>query len=197
MLLTTLIGALSLHLTIVSIGNTDELETGCQVECVIVEKTAKYQNKFVIKDICVDGKKYDFYAYVNSNENTDYDFRDGNVIRFTIKNIYEYPLFRDDADIVSTDLIGDKIKYNFSTDNIERLSTKTTVRCSIKTKIKSLLSRVLNNDNEELMYSALLGDKTELNKDLYSSYQMSGVAHILAVSGLHVGLIVIILKKIL
>lgn len=197
MLLSALIGGLLLQFAICRIDNTEDVKVGKEVECVVVEKAAKYTNRFLVKDIKIDGKKYDFCAYLNCDQNTDYNFFEGNIIKFTIKSFYEYPLFRDDADIISADLIEDKIKYNFSTDNIEQLSNKTTVRCKVKTRIKSILSRALNSDNAELMYSALLGDKTELSKDLYSNYQMSGVAHVLAVSGLHVGLIVMILKKIL
>ena len=197
MFITALIGSISLQVFVINFQKTDTIIVGDEVECVVVNKYKKYKNKFFVKDIKINGVKQKFNAFVSCNVNDDLWFDEGNTIKFTITKIYEYDLIKEGADIVSSDCLGDKTKYQFSTDNIDLISNKSTIRHSIKLKIKSLLLKGLNNENTELMYSALFGDKTELNSNLYSRYQISGVAHILAVSGLHVGSIVLILKKIL
>lgn len=197
MFLTALIGSLSLQIFIFNFYKTDNVAVGDEIECVVVQKRDKYENRFLVKEITDNGTKYDFNAYVNCTINDDLHFNEGNVIKFTVNSIYEYGLTREGTDIISTDVVGGRVKYSFSTDKIEKLSSKTSVRYNIKSRIKTLLNNALSNENVELMYSALLGDKAEINKGLYSKYQMSGVAHILAVSGLHVGLIVLIMKKIL
>ncbi|GAA4886621.1 ComEC/Rec2 family competence protein [Flaviramulus aquimarinus] len=52
--------------------------------------------------------------------------------------------------------------------------------------------------NERSIINALLlGQRQELSKDIYNSYTNAGVIHILAVSGLHVGIILLILSFVL
>lgn len=61
---------------------------------------------------------------------------------------------------------------------------------------KSLKERLktssLDKENAALAASILLGDKKELDKNLKESFSVSGLAHILCVSGLHIGLIIAI-----
>ncbi|MFQ9514916.1 MAG: DNA internalization-related competence protein ComEC/Rec2 [Eubacterium sp.] len=45
------------------------------------------------------------------------------------------------------------------------------------------------NEKAGIFSSILLGDKTELNSDIKSLYSMSGISHILAISGLHISFI--------
>jgi len=55
----------------------------------------------------------------------------------------------------------------------------------------------MSEDSAELMYSMLFGDRSELGEEIRESFTLTGLAHVLAVSGLHVGLIVAILLWIL
>ena len=60
------------------------------------------------------------------------------------------------------------------------------------------LNHISLGANERAIIQALvLGQKKDLNKELYRSYTDAGAAHILAVSGLHVGMIYFILKFLL
>ena len=52
-------------------------------------------------------------------------------------------------------------------------------------RIRPFLSR----DNFALLAGLLFGEKGYLEEDLYTSFQRNGIAHVLAVSGLHVGLV--------
>ena len=47
----------------------------------------------------------------------------------------------------------------------------------------------LDNDSFALLAGLMFGDKGYLEEDVYKSFQRNGIAHILAVSGLHVGLV--------
>ncbi len=65
----------------------------------------------------------------------------------------------------------------------------------LATQIKNiLLSTSSNSENANLLVSLILGDKTELNKDIKQAFLSTGTAHILAVSGLHLGLVYYLLS---
>ena len=47
----------------------------------------------------------------------------------------------------------------------------------------------LSQENEALLTAMLFGDKSGLSEEQYESFQRNGTAHVLAVSGLHVGMV--------
>jgi len=61
---------------------------------------------------------------------------------------------------------------------------------TLRTKFQSLLNQNVRGNSERAIASALLlGNKSLLDKDTKSTYSQTGAMHILAVSGLHVGII--------
>ncbi|OUR94497.1 competence protein [Flavobacteriales bacterium 34_180_T64] len=60
---------------------------------------------------------------------------------------------------------------------------------------KKLLSHNLKPDVLAIINALILGQRQGLSKEIYSDYVNAGAIHILAVSGLHVGLILLILNK--
>lgn len=60
---------------------------------------------------------------------------------------------------------------------------------SVRLKTKLLLGSVAPPDTAALMYSVLYGDTDGLSLQTYTSFKFSGLAHVLAVSGLHVGML--------
>lgn len=79
-------------------------------------------------------------------------------------------------------------------ENLVVLDQDKTFAEMIKTEIYNNLGDGLSNENVELAYSTLFSDKAMLGETHYNSFRLSGVAHLLAVSGLHVGIIVSILS---
>jgi competence protein ComEC len=63
--------------------------------------------------------------------------------------------------------------------------------------LEKLKQTSLGFDERAIIQALVLGQKKDINKDLYSSYAGAGAAHILAVSGLHVGILYFILTFIL
>lgn len=55
----------------------------------------------------------------------------------------------------------------------------------------------LTDDDFGIIAGLLFGDKAYLDDDLYEQFQQNGIAHVLAVSGLHVGLLYSIIIKLL
>lgn len=49
--------------------------------------------------------------------------------------------------------------------------------------------KICNLENGGIIQGILLGNKNDINDDIKSLYQMNGISHILAISGLHISLI--------
>lgn len=59
----------------------------------------------------------------------------------------------------------------------------------IKSNIASKYQRYLSGENAGILSAMLLGDKTAMDSGMKSLYRKSGIAHILAISGLHISLL--------
>ena len=57
------------------------------------------------------------------------------------------------------------------------------------------IQKVFRPDSAQFMTALLLGEKTELSKDWQEDFRDSGVAHVLAVSGLHMGLLALLVQE--
>ncbi len=64
----------------------------------------------------------------------------------------------------------------------------------LREKIKNIIYNYIPGDNEKAIAAALLiGYKVDLDKDLVQAYSNAGVVHLIAISGLHMGIIYSIL----
>lgn len=78
----------------------------------------------------------------------------------------------------------------------QRLFTK--ILYAIKGKVLSILSAYIEGEKEKGLAEALLiGYKDDLDKNLVQSYTNTGVVHVIAISGLHLGLIYGLLLQLL
>ena len=59
----------------------------------------------------------------------------------------------------------------------------------------SKLEQEAGHDASSMMGAILFGEKDELNEDVLEEFQKNGTAHVLAVSGLHIGIIYAVLSK--
>lgn len=87
---------------------------------------------------------------------------------YTIINIKEHEI----GDIDTSNIA---LKYKIKEKSIE--------------KVKALFKPYLNEKNNGLLNSIILGDSNYLNEEDLKLYRDMGLAHILAVSGLHIGII--------
>jgi ComEC/Rec2-related protein len=71
------------------------------------------------------------------------------------------------------------------------------VRSSILRHSKRYLSAFLSADNADIVSAMLFGDKSSMDDEMRDGFAAAGLSHALAVSGLHVGLIIWILFIIL
>ncbi len=65
--------------------------------------------------------------------------------------------------------------------------------CLAKSKLNHIIEILYDGQRQALMKGLLLGLRSEISADVKESFMRSGVIHVLAISGLHVGYIIIIL----
>ncbi len=68
---------------------------------------------------------------------------------------------------------------------------------SIREKLKNKIIEKMPLESGAFLRAILLGDRSELPKDIQTSFKNSGTMHILAISGLHVGIIALVIVSLL
>jgi competence protein ComEC len=89
--------------------------------------------------------------------------------------------------------------YNNKIYKICKASKITTLnKPNLINKIKNVvINRINSYDNSNIYLNLfILGDKSYLDNDIYNLYKDNGIAHLLAISGMHLSLFILILKKI-
>lgn len=82
--------------------------------------------------------------------------------------------------------------------NIARKSTLLEVAGSCRDRILSLYRQLgFEGDGLAVLSALTVGDKTELSDSVRESYSVAGASHVLALSGLHIGLLYALLFFIL
>lgn len=92
-----------------------------------------------------------------------------------------------------------KIDFGVWVDSVERVEGKSdrfrVWLSRVRVKLGIPLSRYADDDG--VLSAMLLGDKTSLDSEIRSLYQKSGIAHVLAISGLHISLLGMALYRLL
>ena len=86
------------------------------------------------------------------------------------------------------------INYIMSVDNISVKSKNTNILYKIKNYI---INRIKKYKSYAYLNTFILGYKNDLDKDIYSKYQESGISHIFAISGMHISLLSVIILRLL
>ncbi len=68
---------------------------------------------------------------------------------------------------------------------------------SLRESIRIFLNQNMDNEQASISYASLFGDKTYVNDSVKENFSISGIAHLLAISGLHIGFITSMLSFIL
>ncbi|MBE6160742.1 MAG: DNA internalization-related competence protein ComEC/Rec2 [Firmicutes bacterium] len=69
-------------------------------------------------------------------------------------------------------------------------------KCNIFYKIRNFFSKfIIKKRRNEYYYMFIFGDKQYLDSDVYDLYKTNGITHLFAISGMHISIIILILKK--
>lgn len=91
--------------------------------------------------------------------------------------------------------ISNKINYtaSISADSITKVGFYQTIFERVSFRIKAVFNDGLNESERGIATALILGDTGEIELDLLDNFRASGVAHVFAVSGLHIGFLTAIL----
>ncbi|MBQ3046729.1 MAG: ComEC/Rec2 family competence protein [Clostridia bacterium] len=172
------------------LGNHYYEITGKVVE---VYETA-YGKKYVIKNAHVKGNlsgtlTNKIALYVNGD--SDYDV--GDFISFS-DYLEDKPLFYEGR--FSANDIADRVKYtaNVSAEEVLLVGRSRTVFETINVGIRENLKLGLGEKQFPIAYALLTGNSEQIDPDVIYAYRSAGVAHIFAVSGLHIGFLAMALN---
>lgn len=137
------------------------------------------------------------YVYIYDDTSLFENLEIGSIVEIKPKNFYKIDLFSKETP--NSRFYQENLKYSVTTsiDDVRFIEIDKTFTEIVRERIKNNLDLSLTQDNKEIAYSALFGDKTSLPEQEYDLFRMSGIAHLLAVSGLHVGIVVEVLCFIL
>lgn len=67
----------------------------------------------------------------------------------------------------------------------------------INEKVKNKIDTYFNQEYGGILKALIVGDKSDLDNEIKSNFQNNGLSHILAISGMHISLIILISQKII
>lgn len=97
-------------------------------------------------------------------------------------------------------LAGQKIKYKIIPDSeslsiVSKRKNITIIAAQIRSDIHESLKKSLGEEKSSIVMAILTGDTSGISKDRITDYRNSGIAHIMAVSGMHVGFVQTVIIK--
>ena len=149
--------------------------------------------KLVLQDVYIDGNvtgelRYKVAVFVYGKTSVDV----GDVIEFTAKLSDKSYLYED---YFNAQDVERKIKYTASVNakDITVVGEKLTIFERANLFIRNTLKAGLDDDEFAVGYAMLTGSSNYIDSDVLGAYRTAGVAHIFAVSGLHIGFLAVIL----
>ncbi len=167
-----------------------------------VLKSGNYYDKYVIDVLIVDGNKTNGKSLLNIQKNSlnislkvDAIY----VSRTAFKNLihplnphqFDYKNYLEKTYIYHQLFISNQSLYKISSNTHTLFGVANSIRDHINSELKSYH---FEPDELAIINALLLGQRQNISEDVYSSYTNAGAIHILAVSGLHVGIILLILS---
>ena len=84
-----------------------------------------------------------------------------------------------------------KIYYTFNIDKITTISSN-----NIFYKLKNIIfKRILKLNNKDYYLTFILGNKSLLDNENYNNFLDNGISHLLAISGMHISILLLLCKK--
>ncbi len=188
-----LIGAISFNRQITDYNNA-ELGNGYYNVTATVSKTETIENGVVLqlKNVRLKGdKSTDYNVELRVYGEETYEL--GDEINFYAK-LNDKELIYEDR-FLSNDVV-DKIKYTAVaySENVRVIKSSPDMFQKVNIVIRNTLKSGMSQKSFTIAYALLTGASENMDDDVISVFRNTGVAHIFAVSGLHIGFLAFVLN---
>lgn len=165
-----------------------ELDKKIKIEATITDKkTYEHKNRYTLKVESINGKSYRINTIVFYKKN--YDIMDeialyGHLKKFDSLdnfNTFNYKKYMKTK----------RIFYEFEADSIEFINHRENIKSKIKEYIATFFEDNLDTTSSKFMKSMIIG--TDEEDGLFEDFRDLGLSHILAISGLHINILVVFL----
>ena len=153
------------------------------------------QATVILKDVEIDGEKSGNIR-LKINLSQDEKINIGDIITFKAEvensklftfNDFNLWFYRD----------GTPYTSQVSCKEIEVDGTSIKFDEKFRLKVKDLLYKNMGSENGSIAFAVLFGDKSEVSDEIYDTYKLTGLIHLLTVSGLHVGFLIALIGFVL
>ena len=159
---------------------TTEVQATVDSEIVVEDgKTA-----FYVKDIVIDGYELDGRGYVYVRDDDYPTYRAGDIVK-----IYGEISFNEHSafDSYYAVAVNKSSYYNIWANSVYQIADgNPSFPLNLQLNIKQMFYENMDGDSAMICSALILGDKFGIDDNLYDGIKASGLAHVLAVSGLHV-----------
>lgn len=148
---------------------------------------SKYQC-VILDDVVINGEKQS-YNIMLVNYNTGNLFNDGEIVSGKVTLTNSNIFFKDS---LNSSVYKNNIKYvtRAKLSDFDIVSKDLKFNEKVQQSVKNQLDKFMTEENSAIGYAMMFGDKSEISYDVRDDFSKSGIAHILAISGLHVGVLV-------
>ena len=181
--------------------NVDEIDG----EAVVIssKKEKKYTNSYKIRiNFLNKNNKYkDTCLYLKVNKWNSTDLQYGDKIKIKGKFIEpeitrNYGGFNYKEHLKSLKIYGTCKANSVKVIGKEKVNDIPKLSNSIYLKIEEKLDTLFEKDISSFIKGIVLGDKSNIDEDIQENFRISGISHILAVSGMHVSYIILVIDLI-
>ena len=172
---------------------------------VVSNKQEKeYKDVYKIKvEICNQSKKYNnTYLYLNVNKKIKEELKYGDKVIVQGEFIeptsqrntggFDYKQYLKTKKVYGTiNVESIQIKSHHQINKLFQLSN------NLSLYMKDKIDKILNKKEASILKGLLLGDTSNIEQEVYEKFQVSNMAHILAVSGMHISYIILGMQLVL
>lgn len=169
----------------------ENAEIEIQAEIVSLKIKGEYKDKYIVKSKY--GKR--FYLYVNTKKEFDY----GDIVE--VKGIFskvnkatnEYGF--DYREFLKQKKIDGNIMA--SKVNLLRKNSMLCKISNVKIKLNNYIDENYSDTASGFLKTLLLGETNEIEKEIKEDFTKANISHILAISGMHISIIILVIKNIM
>lgn len=181
----------------IAYSNIDKIEVIATIESCIQE--TEHGIKFKIKILDSQNKQIKKTKLIAiSDKNTELEY--GDIIKITgeYQDIVSYKnkgVFNYKESLKKENIYG-KIKIE-KIEKVGKLNNPYKIFIQINESIKSKIDRCFQKEYGGVLKALIIGDKSNLSSETKNNFQNNGLSHILAISGMHISLILLISQKVI